>query len=189
MNEDSTKMKLRFIIIPISILLLISAQVHCAGIREKAEIRIKKKLGTEKIKFEKFIIDSNIKSEIEKEIRQNFFGNFIYKWEIYKENKLTNILLLDNVYGKTMPISFFVIFNLDGKIVDVEIVKYRESHGGQVQNKNWLNQFNGKDKDSNYKIGEDIDGISGATISVNSVSKGILKLSKLFNRIYKNEIN
>jgi Na+-translocating ferredoxin:NAD+ oxidoreductase RnfG subunit len=35
-------------------------------------------------------------------------------------------------------------------------------------------------KDSEFKVGKTIDGISGATISTHSVTKGIHKLSLLF---------
>jgi Na+-translocating ferredoxin:NAD+ oxidoreductase RnfG subunit len=42
-----------------------------------------------------------------------------------------------------------------------------------VGNRRWLNQFLGLDASSDYNVGINIDGISGATISVNSVSRGI----------------
>ena len=64
-----------------------------------------------------------------------------------------------------------------------EIVKYREPYGGQISNKKWLDQFNGKDNSSSYKIGDEISTISGATISVNSITKGIRKLTILISLI------
>jgi Na+-translocating ferredoxin:NAD+ oxidoreductase RnfG subunit len=82
-----------------------------------------------------------------------------------------------------MPITFRVIFDLDGKIIRSEIVKYREQYGGGVSSDQWNEQFKSKDANSSFNIGSDIAAISGATISVNSVTKGIHKLTLIFNSI------
>ena len=97
----------------------------------------------------------------------------IYTWQITKDDISLGFAYLDNVLGKSQPITFVVLFNADGTIVNSHIVKYREPIGGEVSHKNWLNQFSGRTKDSTFKIGRDINGISGATISVNAVTRGI----------------
>jgi len=76
-----------------------------------------------------------------------------------------------------------VIFDENLQVYDSEIVKYRESYGGEVKSKSWLNQFIQYNSDSNYKVGDAIDGITGATISVKSVTKGIKKLAILISQI------
>ena len=89
-----------------------------------------------------------------------------------------------------MPISFFLIFNLNGQILNTKIIKYREPYGGEISSLNWLNQFTNRTDSSSFKIGKEIDGISGATTSVNSVSIGIHKLALLYpilNLIHKRE--
>ena len=95
---------------------------------------------------------------------------------------------MDNVIGKSMPITFLVILNNEGAILASKVIKYREAYGGEVGNKNWLSQFNKLTNSSEYIVGENIDGISGATISVNSLSKGIQKIAVLFPLI-KDKLN
>lgn len=85
-----------------------------------------------------------------------------------------------------MPITFLVILHNSGKINAVRIIKYREAYGGSISNTGWLNQFTGKNAKSGYEAGKDIDAISGATISVNALAKGIKKLVLLFPYIQKN---
>ena len=82
-----------------------------------------------------------------------------------------------------MPITFLVIINHKGEVMASHVVKYREAYGGEVGNKNWLSQFNKLTNASEYIVGKNIDGISGATISVNSLSKGIQKIAVLFSLI------
>jgi len=136
-----------------------------------------------KMEFQKFELPLEIKTKIEKECNQRFFNKSIYLWKIFDGDKWIGTAMLDNVLGKSLPITFIVIFDIDGKILTAEIIKYRESYGNAVQEKSWLNQFKGKDINHQFKIGKDISSISGATISANSVATGIKKLSILFSLI------
>ena len=78
-----------------------------------------------------------------------------------------------------MPITYLAIFNSDNSIHDVTIIKYREPYGGEIKSKRWLKQFIGLDSKSDYSIGKSLDGISGATISTNSLARGVNRLSYL----------
>ena len=82
-----------------------------------------------------------------------------------------------------MPITFLVIFDSKGSILNSHVVKYREPYGGEISSPKWMNQFKGRNASSRFVVGNDIDGISGATISVYSMSAGIMKLSLLFPKI------
>lgn len=133
--------------------------------------------------FEKFSLPTQLKNSIEKKVGQKFFSNEIYLYKIFNEKKIVGYGLLDNVYGKSLPITFLVMYDSEGKILCSEIIKYREPYGGAIQNKEWNDQFKGKNVNSDFQPGKDISGISGATISVNSVTKGIKKLTLLLNEI------
>ena len=154
------------------------------GIQERSENFIIESCGADiNFEFKKFEISAELKKNIESKCKQIFFQDDVIYWEIEDDEKLKYIAIIDNVYGKTLPITFLVIFNLDGSIHNSTIVKYREEHGGAVSSENWLSQFNGKNKTNSFDVGEEIQAISGATISVNSVSRGIKKLTILFSEI------
>jgi len=133
--------------------------------------------------YEKYIIPDSLKTKVENTTQQKFFSESVYILKIFDEEILSGVALLDNVYGKDMPITFLVIFEDSGKIILADIVKYREPYGAAVQNKNWTAQFKKKESNSGFSVGDDIDGITGATISVKSVTKGIYKLSLLYKEI------
>jgi Na+-translocating ferredoxin:NAD+ oxidoreductase RnfG subunit len=125
-------------------------------------------------------LDKQMKKEVENQVKQKFYRNKLYYWTISQDDTSIAYAILDNVIGKSMPITFMVILNIDGDIIDANVIKYREAYGSEVGNKVWLQQFFNLNNNSNYKIGKDIDGISGATISVKSMSKGIQKISILY---------
>ncbi len=167
------------------VMLLFNCSINAEGLKNIAENEIQIRYVNSDLKFSSFLIPKIIKKDIEKAVHQKFFRDKIYYWKIYQKDKLTAIALLDNVYGKTMPITFLVFFDLSGKIVDTKIVKYRESHGGEIGNERWLKQFNNKSTYSSLSFGKDIDGISGATISAKSITMGIKKLLLLAKQILK----
>lgn len=138
-----------------------------------------------RIEYEKVRIENNLRNEIEKKAGQKFFADEIYFYKLFNDNRIKGYALLDNVYGKSLPITFLVMFDLNGKILCSEIIKYREPYGGAIQSKEWNSQFSGKDDQSDFVVGKDISSISGATISVNSVTKGIKKLTLLIKSLLK----
>ena len=73
-------------------------------------------------------------------------------------------------------IDYAVGIGLDGKIRNVEILAYRESHGYEVRLPAWRKQFVGKDKTAPIKVSEDIASISGATMSATHVTDGVRRV-------------
>ncbi len=158
--------------------------VYPQSIKEKTLEIIYAQFGIDvKIESTKYLIPAKIKKEVEKNVKQHFYSDVVYVFKISKSDSVLSVGFLDNVYGKSMPITFLVLFDQNEKILSTNIIKYREPYGGGVKIKSWNNQFKGKNSKSNYKIGEDIDGISGATISVRSLTKGIKKLTLLYEKI------
>lgn len=180
-------MKMKILNKHIILFFLLPLIIFGGSIKDSAEEKIKSVTKCDEVIFEKFQIDKKLRAKIERKTGQRFFGDFVYKWKVYKSDTLSNVVFLDNVLGKTLPISFMVVFDLSGNVVMSDVVKYRESHGGQVQEDNWHTQFVGRNDSSGFVVGKDIDGISGATISSNSVSKGIKKLCLLFAEINKSK--
>ncbi|MFA7288783.1 MAG: FMN-binding protein [Melioribacteraceae bacterium] len=157
------------------------------NIKEQAEKSISDFFGNNhELIFERITLSKSLINEIEKEIKQKFVNDYIYQWKIYKGNNLIAYAYLDNVLGKTMPITFLTIIDLRNEVLHAEIIKYRESHGGEVSHRNWLNQFINKSVSNNIKLGDDILSISGATISARSITKGVKKtllISKILNSL------
>ena len=163
----------------ILIILTFASLVLGSEIKEKT-LQVINDYYQQEIKIEKFKfkIPKKIKKQIQNQIKQKFYRDQIYYWTIKIDNKI-HYALMDNTLGKTMPITFLVIFNENQEVIHSSIIKYREGYGGEISGKKWLAQFIGMKQDSLYKHEKEIDGITGATISVKSFTKGISKLSLL----------
>lgn len=98
-------------------------------------------------------------------------------WRAVQGDKPLGYVITDAVIGKFELISYAVGLNPAGEIVDVEILSYRESHGYEVRNKPWRAQFTGKSAKAPLRIGEDINNISGATLSCTHLTDGIRRIA------------
>lgn len=87
--------------------------------------------------------------------------------------------ILDEI-GKERPITAgFVIDN--GRVDSVRVLIYRESRGGEIRHPFFTDQFAGIMLDHDTLLSRKIDGISGATLSVNAIEK-LTRLALLFHQ-------
>ena len=91
-------------------------------------------------------------------------------------DKPIGIIVLDAVIGKFDLIDYAVGLDPSGKLRCVEILAYRESHGYEVRLPAWRKQFVGKDKRDKLRVSEDINNISGATMSTTHVTDGVRRI-------------
>ena len=78
---------------------------------------------------------------------------------------------------------YFVLYNAKSEIIKVVILNYREEYGGEICSKNWLKQFENNNSNSSLEFNNKVYGISGATISVNSLKTSVFKQTQTLKRI------
>lgn len=83
--------------------------------------------------------------------------------------------------GKEEPITAGFVVS-DGKIVQVRVLTYRESRGWEVRYPAFLKQYQGAELLPDQHLNRNIDGISGATLSVNAMNR-MARLALYFDRM------
>jgi hypothetical protein len=66
----------------------------------------------------------------------------------------------------------------------VQVLTYRESQGSEIRSKRFLDQFAGKTLTAPLKLGRDIHGISGASLSSRSTTYAVKKALALVSVVY-----
>ncbi|SDQ57329.1 FMN-binding protein [Flagellimonas zhangzhouensis] len=97
---------------------------------------------------------------------QNFF-------RIISGDNLLGYAFFDQAPSKTAKFDYLVVFNAQLKVINTKVLVYREEYGGEIGSKRWLKQFLGKTGGDRVSVNSNIDVISGATISVNSMTKAM----------------
>ncbi len=94
-------------------------------------------------------------------------------------------LLFDSVKGRYEAIDLAVAISARGEVQGVEILTYRETYGYEVRQPEWRRQFHGKTVDSKLKPGKDITPLSGATISSQSITRGVRRLVQTWEQVLR----
>ncbi len=89
----------------------------------------------------------------------------------------------DTVNGKWGPIHYLVGLNPEGTVLQTIILDYHEKRGRPISKKRFLNQYKGKTIHDQVLLREDIDGITGATISSRSLTDGVRKILHIYELI------
>ncbi|RYY75464.1 MAG: FMN-binding protein [Gammaproteobacteria bacterium] len=97
-------------------------------------------------------------------------------WRAESKGQLLGWFLVDDVIGKHDFITYGTAISVEGKVLGIEILSYRETHGGQVRLPQWRANFVGKTFQDKFKLGQDVPNISGATLSCRNVTDGVKRL-------------
>lgn len=68
---------------------------------------------------------------------------------------------------------YFVIVDKDTVIKNITVYNYQATHGHEVAKRNWLSQFLNQPEITYFEYGDNIDAISGATVSAQNFTNDI----------------
>lgn len=106
-------------------------------------------------------------------------------WKALENGRHVGWVVQDEVYGKHEFITYAVALDVSGAVRGVEILDYRETHGGEIRNANWRAQFHGKRHGAALRLDDDIQNISGATLSCKHISEGVRRILALHEATLK----
>lgn len=89
-------------------------------------------------------------------------------------------VFVDEVIGRSDLITYAAGITNDGTLRSIEILAYRESHGGEIRNAAWRRQFADRSSLADLEFRTDIKNISGATLSSEHVTQGVRWLVALW---------
>ena len=171
-------MKIKFLITILFLLILANSN----SLKKKINKAIIETFDIEHFEVE-FIL---LPEDVVKSLPSNFSsGNF---FKIIKENTFLGYAYVGKAPSKTDEFDFLVLLDKDLIVLKTKILAYREDYGGEISSKRWLKQFQGKSFNDELKYEQNIMAISGATISVRSMTLAMNNLLKSLNILIEKEI-
>jgi Na+-translocating ferredoxin:NAD+ oxidoreductase RnfG subunit len=74
---------------------------------------------------------------------------------------------------------YYIFFDSAKTVKQVEVFNYQATHGYEITAKGWLKQFTGFSGKDSLVVNKDIDGISGATISVYAITSDVQEKTRM----------
>lgn len=99
-------------------------------------------------------------------------------------DKIDGYAMVNNTIGKHKHMTYMVGIDNRGACTDVELLVFREAKGSEVRRKRFNAQYEGKTVFDPIRINKDIINISGATMSVRSISAGVKRVLVLVDEFY-----
>lgn len=103
-------------------------------------------------------------------------------YKISSDPGILAYLVSTRARGRYDYFDYYAVFSPDLEVVEVRVTVYRSSHGAGICQKKWLDQFTGY-QGGTLEMGQDIDALSGATISAGSITKDIQDCHSLLKEI------
>ena len=166
-------MKFKHIIILVTAVMLMSFGLP-KNLQKKVNKEIKSVFDIETFDFQ----PKNIPSEIIATLPATFDKENLF--EIKKNDSLLGFAYVSKAPSKTDEFDYLVLLDTELVVLKSKILVYREDYGGEIGSKRWLKQFIGKTHSDELRYGDNIVAISGATISVRSMTNAMNDVLKSF---------
>ncbi len=133
-----------------------------------------------------FLKPVKVSAEINEQLQAKITDDNLYR--IIYDDAIIGFGFIDKASSKTDQFDYLVLFDDQLKVVHSAILVYREDYGGEIGSKRWLKQFLGLSGEDRVSLKKNVDGISGATISVRSMTRAIDDLLQTIGTLQKNKM-
>jgi transcriptional regulator of nitric oxide reductase len=103
----------------------------------------------------------------------------------YKEDELLGYAHIDVHNVRTKPEAFMVVLKPDGSVASVRILAFHEPLD-YLPTDRWYRQFIGKTKNDALRVGHDVHGVVGATLSARAAAAGVRRMLAYWEVLLKN---
>ncbi|HMC00561.1 MAG TPA: FMN-binding protein [Flavobacteriaceae bacterium] len=152
------------------------------NIQKKVDKEISSTFEVEEFSF----VTKTISDKFAKDLPSSFGKENLF--EIKVEDSLLGYAYISKAPSKTAEFDYLVLFDKEFVVLKTKVLIYREDYGGEIGSKRWLKQFTGKGKTDEVIFGENIVAISGATISVRSMTNAMNNLLKSIKILHQKNI-
>src|ERR1700730_10692715 len=101
-------------------------------------------------------------------------------WNAMRGGEIAAYVCVGEVIGREYFITSASGMDAAGRLAALEVLAYRESHGGEIRSDAWRRQFAGRQGLGQLRVQTDIKNIAGATLSCEHVTEGVRWLVALW---------
>ena len=170
----------------LSLLVFISLVCFAFELPKKIQKKVNKEI-VSVFSIESYVLNPiKINEGILSQLPADFSENHLF--QINQVNGLLGYAYVSKAQSKTDEFDYLVLFDTNFIILKSKVLIYREDYGNEIGSKRWLKQFIGKSQNDELKYGDNIAAISGATISVRSMTKAVNDVLASIKILHENKM-
>lgn len=128
---------------------------------------------SERVTYRTFAVDSTMRGRLTERLGYAPARDSYTIFVATTGGKVDGYAVVDDEKGLHQPITFATRLSPRGVVERVEIMVYREPRGEEVRDPRFCKQFVGKTSRDALRINDDLDAVSGATVSSVSLAVGV----------------
>jgi len=174
-------MNFKYLAITIFSLALMASNLP-KNIQKKVDKEVKAAYSVETYELLPMLFNSNTTKSLPIRLEKNNL------FKILSDSTTVGYAYVSKAPSKTDEFDYLVLFDAYFIIKKAKILIYREDYGNEIGSKRWLKQLIGKTQNDKLTYGDNIAAISGATISVKSMTNAINNLLKSINILHQKQL-
>jgi len=121
------------------------------------------------------ILKSEEMERIQELVHQKIESRLVVFHTAYQDDRLIGYAHIDVHVVRTQPEAFLIVLDPDGRVRSVRILAFHEPLD-YLPTDGWYDQFAGKTREDRLRIGYDVHGVVGATLSARAAADGVRRM-------------
>jgi hypothetical protein len=140
----------------------------------------------DRIEPETFVLDAEQKKAIEELSRAPLDSSLVRVFVAHRGEAFLGWGMVDVHEVRTHPEAFLVVLRPDGSVRSVRLLAFHEPPE-YMPSARWYAQFDGKKLDAPLRVGGDVHGIVGATLSAQATARGVRRALAIHRVLLRKE--
>jgi Na+-translocating ferredoxin:NAD+ oxidoreductase RnfG subunit len=143
--------------------------------------------GADRVETRTHILNEGQAERIRQASRGEIESKLVKVYTGMKGDEVLGYAFIDTHTVRTMPEAFMVVLSPDGVVRSLRVLAFYEPREYQP-NDRWYSQFEQKSADQSLRVGGDIHGIAGATLSARATTRGVRRALAFYEILIASEI-
>ena len=128
--------------------------------------------GADRVDRKTYVLSPDQVTEIEKRAHSRLESKLVTVHRGFQRGRLLGYAFIDVHTVRTLPEAFMVVLEPGGKVRSLRVLAFYEPLD-YLPTDRWYTQFDGAELSQPLRLGRDIHGIAGATLSARAASEGV----------------
>jgi Na+-translocating ferredoxin:NAD+ oxidoreductase RnfG subunit len=121
---------------------------------------------------ETFVLDQQQADRIQSIAKSPLESKLVKIYKGIRDGSVIGYALIDVHNVRTLPEAFMVVLTPEGEVRSLRVLAFHEPLEYKPTRR-WYRQFDNKSKDAQLRVGGDVHGVVGATLSARATTRGV----------------
>ncbi len=140
----------------------------------------------EEVESNTFVLDDHQVERIESLAKCELGSKLVKIYTGMREGKVLGYALIDVHNVRTLPEAFMVVLNPAGEVRSLRVLAFHEPLEYKPTNR-WYSQFDNRSIEAPLRVGGDIHGVVGATLSTRATTRGVRRALAYYEVLLQSE--